>query len=157
MIVLDVVVFLLVLTLTIVGISLRKNFLKLYSEVQSLRKVVELQSRLNEQKEISESMNQKEVGRPSEVLEAELRSPVGDEGGVIYCPNIGEDTGAEVVKLDIVEGQDVVLGFTLLVVESDKAVIEIPSPYAGKVEDIYVSRGQKVREGDRIAKLVSAH
>ena len=51
---------------------------------------------------------------------------------------------------EVTENQDIIT------LESDKAAMEIPSSAAGKVAELLVSVGDKVKEGDVILKLESA-
>ncbi len=63
-------------------------------------------------------------------------------------PILGEkiDSG-DVVAIKVKEGDSVAKDQTLLELETDKAVIEIPSPVAGTVKSIHVKMGDKARVG----------
>ena len=50
-------------------------------------------------------------------------------------------------------GQDVAIDDLLVVVESDKASMEIPSPVAGRVASVDVSEGSAVTEGSLLAVI----
>lgn len=63
-------------------------------------------------------------------------------------PDLGEGIReAEVLSVKVVEGQTIAEDAPLLEVETDKAVVEIPSPVAGMVLKIYVQAGQTVAVG----------
>ncbi|SDD46308.1 dihydrolipoamide acetyltransferase family protein [Ruegeria marina] len=53
----------------------------------------------------------------------------------------------DVLEIMIAEGDEVSEGQDILVVESDKAAVELPSPFAGRVEEIRVSVGDTVEVG----------
>src|SRR5438552_7121668 len=64
-------------------------------------------------------------------------------------PDLGEGlTEAEIVKLLVNEGDVLAEDAPLLEVETDKATVEIPSPFAGRVARIHVQPGQSVKVGD---------
>jgi len=63
-------------------------------------------------------------------------------------PDLGEGIReAEILAVKIAEGQMIAEDAPLFEVETDKAVVEIPSPVAGKVIKIYVKAGQIVPVG----------
>ena len=64
-------------------------------------------------------------------------------------PDLGEGlTEAEIVKVLVNEGDVLAEDAPLLEVETDKATVEIPSPFGGRVERIHVRPGQSVKVGD---------
>jgi pyruvate dehydrogenase E2 component (dihydrolipoamide acetyltransferase) len=64
-------------------------------------------------------------------------------------PDLGEGIHeGEIVQVLISEGDHVEEDQSILEVETDKAAVEIPSPYAGKVSKIHVEPGQLVHVGD---------
>src|SRR6516164_8088803 len=64
-------------------------------------------------------------------------------------PDLGEGlTEAEIVKVLVNEGDVLAEDAPLLEVETDKATVEIPSPFAGRVARIHVRPGQSVKVGD---------
>jgi dihydrolipoamide dehydrogenase len=72
---------------------------------------------------------------------------------VVRVPDIGEFRDVDVVELLVGVGQRVEAGQALIVIESEKASMEIPSPAAGVVESLAVSLDAKVSEGDPICTL----
>src|SRR5512132_2386968 len=63
-------------------------------------------------------------------------------------PDLGEGlVEAEIRAVHVHEGDVVQEDSPLLAVETDKAQVEIPSPYGGKVEKIHVTPGQTVKVG----------
>ena len=64
-------------------------------------------------------------------------------------PDLGEGIHeGEVLAVPVSVGQKVKEGDIILEVETDKAAVEIPSPYTGSVEEILVSPGDIVKVGD---------
>jgi len=63
-------------------------------------------------------------------------------------PDLGEGlTEAEIIAVLVREGDVIKEDAPLLEVETDKAQVEIPSPIAGRVEQIHVQPGQTVKVG----------
>ena len=71
----------------------------------------------------------------------------------VCIPDIGGADGVEIIEISVSEGEEVEAEQTLIVLESDKSTMEIPSPAAGTVEKLLVSVGGKVSEGDKIVTL----
>jgi pyruvate dehydrogenase E2 component (dihydrolipoamide acetyltransferase) len=69
-------------------------------------------------------------------------------------PDIGEGIHeGEVVKWFVAKGDKINEDDTLLEIQNDKAVVEIPSPVTGTVEEIFVSEGQVAVVGDILIRL----
>src|SRR5258705_11642657 len=63
-------------------------------------------------------------------------------------PDLGEGlTEAEIIKVLVREGDVISEDSPLLEVETDKATVEIPSPFSGRVAGIHVQPGQTVKVG----------
>ncbi len=71
----------------------------------------------------------------------------------VVVPDIGGAEGAEVIELLVAVGDEVVVEQSLIVLESDKASMEIPSSLAGTVIELLVEEGQELSEGAPIAVL----
>ena len=56
----------------------------------------------------------------------------------VFVPDVGEAEDVEVVELLVALGDQIDLDASIVVLESDKASMEIPSPCAGKVTKIAV-------------------
>jgi pyruvate dehydrogenase E2 component (dihydrolipoamide acetyltransferase) len=74
---------------------------------------------------------------------------------LIKVPDIGGAEGAEVVEVLVSPGEAIDVEQSLVVVESDKASMEIPAPIAGVVSELRVAVGDSVSEGDVILALVT--
>lgn len=63
-------------------------------------------------------------------------------------PDLGEGlTEAEIVRVLVAEGDEVQEDQAVLLVETEKAQVELPSPYGGRVARVHVQAGQRVRVG----------
>jgi pyruvate dehydrogenase E2 component (dihydrolipoamide acetyltransferase) len=71
----------------------------------------------------------------------------------VTVPDIGGAEGAEVIELLVAEGDVVEQDQGLIVLESDKASMEIPSTAAGKVLELLVRVGQELAEGAPVAVI----
>lgn len=73
---------------------------------------------------------------------------------VFKLPDLGENiTSAQVVSVSAVVGDVIRADQTLIEVETDKAVTDVPAPIAGKLIEIAVKVGDKLAVGDIIAKI----
>jgi len=75
------------------------------------------------------------------------------DNNTITLPDVGDFKDIEIIEVLIAVGDDVEAEQSIIILESDKATMEIPSPFAGKVESIVVKVGDKLNEGDQIATL----
>jgi len=71
----------------------------------------------------------------------------------VTVPDIGDFSEVPVIEVLVGPGDEVQPEDPLVVLESDKATMEVPSPAAGKVSDITVKVGDKVSEGSVILLL----
>ncbi|MDP3517713.1 MAG: dihydrolipoyllysine-residue acetyltransferase [Pseudohongiella sp.] len=72
---------------------------------------------------------------------------------IIKIPDLGETKDVEVIEILIKEGQSVQENDSLLVLESDKAAMEIPAPKSGVVKKILVKVGDQVNAGDQFIEM----
>jgi pyruvate dehydrogenase E2 component (dihydrolipoamide acetyltransferase) len=71
----------------------------------------------------------------------------------VTVPDIGGAEGAEVIEVLVAVGDEVAVDQGLIVLESDKASMEIPSTVAGTVAELLVSTGQQLAEGAPVAVI----
>ena len=71
----------------------------------------------------------------------------------VIVPDIGGAEGAEVIELLVAVGDQVVLDQSLIVLESDKASMEIPATAAGTVVELLVAEGDQLAEGAAVAMI----
>lgn len=66
----------------------------------------------------------------------------------LKMPKVGDAVDEVVVaEISVAVGDAVREGQTILVVETDKTQVEVPSPFAGTVREILVAQGDDVRTG----------
>ena len=71
----------------------------------------------------------------------------------IAVPDIGEDGEVDVIDVlvavgDVIEAED-----GLITLETDKATMDVPSSHAGTVKEVFISTGDKVKQGSMVIKL----
>ena len=72
----------------------------------------------------------------------------------IKVPDIGEKVeSGVVVVVHIKVGDTVVVDDTVIELETDKALVEIPSPFAGRITDVLAKVGAHMKVGDTIARI----
>ena len=71
----------------------------------------------------------------------------------VVIPDLGSDEGADLVELLVPVGGQVEEGDSLVLLESDKASMEVPAPAAGTVTEWLIETGTTVKEGAVIARL----
>ncbi len=71
----------------------------------------------------------------------------------VLVPDIGEFEDVDVIEVLVSPGERVEVEQSLITLESDKATMEIPSPFAGVVKELLVAVGDKVSQGGAIAVL----
>ncbi|MGA1423966.1 MAG: FAD-dependent oxidoreductase, partial [Steroidobacteraceae bacterium] len=71
----------------------------------------------------------------------------------ITVPDLGNFAEVPVIDVLVKAGDVVEVDSPLLTLETDKASMDVPSPVAGTVEAILVSRGDKVSKGRSIAQI----
>ena len=71
----------------------------------------------------------------------------------IKVPDIGGAEGVEVIELCVTVGDTVAVEDSIIVVETDKASMDLPTPVAGKIVSLKVAEGDKVSEGDLMVEI----
>lgn len=71
----------------------------------------------------------------------------------VRVPDLGNVSGAAIIEIPIKVGESIQAEQALITLESDKASMDIPAPFAGKVKEIKVKVGDKVSKGDFIVLL----
>ena len=72
----------------------------------------------------------------------------------ILVPDIGEFDAVEVIEVLVKSGDTVSAEDALLTMESDKASMDVPSPFSGTVKTVKIKAGDKVSQNDLILTLV---
>jgi len=71
----------------------------------------------------------------------------------ITVPDIGGGDAVEIIEINVAVGDVLAKEDTMVVLESDKATMEVPCSDAGSVVELLVSVGDKVSEGDAVLTL----
>jgi len=71
----------------------------------------------------------------------------------IKVPDIGGAEGVEVIEISVKVGDVIAENDSIVVLETDKASMEIPADKAGKVVAIKVKTGDKVSQGDLLIEV----
>ena len=65
----------------------------------------------------------------------------------LKIPNLGEAEATEIIEVNIEPGKEVSLNDPLIVLESEKAAMEIPSDFQGQIKEVLIKEGDEVSEG----------
>ena len=119
--------------------------------------IVELEAEGETSSQVDEaSVEEPQATSAEPVSQAELPSSpatVSVAEMPVLVPDIGGAEGVDVIEICVAVDDVVAEGDSLVVLESDKAAMEVPSPAGGKVVSISLSEGAKVSEGDAILVL----
>ena len=92
------------------------------------------------------------------VEEASVEAPVASQEAttseqIALVPDIGSDDKVELIEVSVAVGDQVEEGETLVVLESDKATMDVPSTLSGTVKQIIAKEGDKLGTGDQVALI----
>ena len=71
----------------------------------------------------------------------------------VKVPDIGQSEAVDVIEVLVKAGDTIAVDDPIITLESDKASMDVPSPYAGVVESVSAKVGDKVTEGSVILLL----
>ena len=71
----------------------------------------------------------------------------------IIVPDIGNFAAVEVIEVAVSEGSAVNKEDTLITLETEKASMDVPSPFQGTIKEMKAKLGQKISKGDVIALM----
>ena len=77
----------------------------------------------------------------------------GSEVIEVAVPDIGEDGEVDVIDVLVSVGDTIEKEDGLITLETDKATMDVPSTHAGTVKEVFISTGDKVKEGTVVIKL----
>ncbi len=80
-------------------------------------------------------------------------APVSSAREMILVPDVGSSDGIDVIEVCVAVGDVVSEGDSLVVLESDKASMEVPSPYSGTITKIVMKVGDSAKLGAEIAEI----
>ena len=96
-----------------------------------------------------------EIVAVSEVA-AKAQAAATEEFQDVIVPDIGDFEAVEIIEVLVNVGDSVAVEHSLITLESDKATMDVPSPVAGRIVELCVSVGDKVSQGDVIARMSAA-
>src|SRR5688500_17008667 len=72
-------------------------------------------------------------------------------------PNLGENIeSGDVVNVLVKEGNEIKANQGVIEIETDKAVIEVPSTQAGRVSKVHIKQGDTIKVGSTLLTLESS-
>ena len=71
----------------------------------------------------------------------------------VHIPDLGDFRDVEVLEVVAKPGDILAPEAPLVTLESDKAAMDVPAPFAGKVLAIHIKAGDKVNQGDHVADM----
>ncbi|OJF69014.1 dihydrolipoyllysine-residue acetyltransferase [Alteromonas sp. V450] len=101
----------------------------------------------------------KDVPKQEEAPKAESKSEAapatsgGSEVIEVAVPDIGSDDEVDVIDVLVSVGDTIEKEDGLITLETDKATMDVPSTHAGTVKEVFISTGDKVKEGTVVIKL----
>lgn len=102
-----------------------------------------------------EASKEEKIAAPAQVMNTP--APVSKEPTIetktIEVPDTGGANEIEVIEVAVKAGDEIKVDATLITLESEKASMDIPSPYAGLVEKVLVKVGDKVKMGTPIVVM----
>ncbi|MCC6134414.1 MAG: dihydrolipoyllysine-residue acetyltransferase [Candidatus Contendobacter sp.] len=101
--------------------------------------------------EVAEAVTAPKTGQA-----APLPPATGSKTLEVRVPDIGDFKDVPVIEIMVAPGDHVDIDTPLIVLESDKANMDVPSPFAGTVQSLELKLGDKVSQGALILLLVSA-
>jgi len=72
---------------------------------------------------------------------------------MIKVPDVGSSDGIDVIEVCVAVGDVISEGDSLVVLESDKASMEVPSPFSGKITKVVMKVGDSAKLGAEIAEI----
>ncbi|WP_449284380.1 dihydrolipoyllysine-residue acetyltransferase [Marinobacter sp. PE14] len=100
-----------------------------------------------------EKSEAKQEEKSEESKPAPKKASGGSRKETVKVPALDGFDNVPVIEINVAEGDTIEADDPLVTVESDKATMEIPSPYSGKVGKILVSEGDKLSEGHELLEM----
>jgi pyruvate dehydrogenase E2 component (dihydrolipoamide acetyltransferase) len=100
-----------------------------------------------------EKPDAEEEKQPEESKPAPQKSSGGSRKETVKVPALDGFENVPIIEINVSEGDTIEADDPLVTVESDKATMEIPAPFGGKVDKILVAEGDKLSEGDTLLEM----
>src|SRR5579859_4075981 len=75
------------------------------------------------------------------------------EAAPVAVPDIGDFTDVPIIEILVSPGDAVQAEDPLVTLESDKATMDVPAPFAGTVKQLQVKVGDRVSEGSQLLTI----
>lgn len=85
--------------------------------------------------------------------ESSKDSKASNSKQVIYIPDLGTDAEVDVIEMTASVGDSLQEDSPIATLESDKASMDVPSPVSGKLLNLFIKVGDKVKTGDKLAEM----
>ncbi len=72
----------------------------------------------------------------------------------VFVPDLGADKDVDLIDVMVNVGDSVEFDEGLITLETEKASMDVPAPFAGEILELFVKAGDKANSGDLIAKMV---
>ena len=73
----------------------------------------------------------------------------------VELPDIGDFDSVDVIEVLVKVGDIINENDSIITLETDKATMEIPAPFAGKVTTLSIKVGDKIGQGELILTLIT--
>ena len=100
-----------------------------------------------------EALKQEEAPKDESKSEAAPAASGSSEVIEVAVPDIGSDDEVDVIDVLVSVGDTIEKEDGLITLETDKATMDVPSTHAGTVKEVFISTGDKVKEGTVVIKL----
>lgn len=98
-----------------------------------------------------------EQAAPAPAVEAApAAAPAASEEKEVHVPDIGTDDEVDIIDVLVAVGDKVEQEDGLITLETDKATMDVPAPFAGTVKEIKVATGDKIGTGGLVAIIETA-
>src|SRR4029077_1368479 len=71
----------------------------------------------------------------------------------VEVPDIGDFEDVPIIEILVSPGDQVALDDPLITLESDKATMDVPAPFAGVIRDLHARIGDRVSQGSRLLDI----
>ncbi|MGM0520481.1 MAG: pyruvate dehydrogenase complex dihydrolipoyllysine-residue acetyltransferase [Pseudomonadota bacterium] len=121
--------------------------------------IVEIEAEGGGEKETASAESAPEPAASSSPSSQQQEAPKATSGSGgkqtvdIIVPDLGGSEDVEIIEVAVGEGDEVSAEDTLMTLESDKASMDVPSPYSGKIVAFTAKEGDTVSEGDVIGQM----
>lgn len=89
----------------------------------------------------------------AEVAAGESEAKAPPEPRLVKVPDLGDFSDVEVIEVLVEVGDEVEAEQGLIMLETDKATMDVPSPFAGRILELKVKSGSTINPGDPVALI----